>query len=532
MYRCNGGTSIHQNQVCDGTPDCEAGHDESACEMANCPSQCHCELLYMRCYKLTGFLFLSLNMYKVLEISGELSLFKQLLHFNNLIMLNASYNNISSIALSREASFISLHYLDVSFNRFRVLTQDMFKLFPNLRQIWLIGNNIKLIQQGAFSNLRLQNLDLSGLFIQHIESGAFKALELHHLDISSNNITTIEMAYFYQSISSVNIKGNPLTTLVILENVQVRLNAAHEYLCCLREMFICKEGWKLDSVCPVDAAVAILSDICGGFVSVLNVVAGAWVWLQIKERGSVIIGYMWVIICDGLLGICLFFSGMKEILFPITYIQISHSTKHLLCLFIAGMQISLLFMILMGRLVVAYTLYTSTKLIRGIGIHKFLWCIPLSAIFSLTMGITPALVSLVFIEQPVDVTNLCSHLLPVCHQLSLSVNTLVIFLINIAFSLAELIILSTVLTRVSNSAKSIKSMGGRIHSRGSSIKKVIIKKLIRCIISIFTLTPAVCLTILHLNGCYDNFVSMHIKFILLVIPFLPSLLNPILIFIH
>ena len=532
MYRCDGGTCIHQYQVCDGTPDCEAGDDEYGCQMSNCQPQCNCERLYMRCQKLTGFFNLPLNMYRALEISGELSSFKQLLHYDNLIMLNASHNIISSTAVPKE-TFISLQYLDLSFNRLKALTQDMFIAFTNLRQIWLIGNQIKLIQQGAFNSLILQQLDLSGLHLQHIESGAFKAVDLNRLDLSSNNITTFEMASFNNSKLSVNIKDNPLTTLVISEHVQVTLHAAHEYLCCLKEMFICEEDWKLDSVCPVGTGAVVGSYIISVLITVLNLGAGAWVWLHISDRGSVIIGYLWVIISDGLFGICLSLSGMKEMLFPLTYIQVSHSTKHLYCLFTAGIQISLLYMILMGRLVVAYTIYISTKLVTNkVSIYKFWWCITLSIIFSLAMGMTPVFVSHAFLEQPVDVTNLCSHLLPVCNQFSLSLTTLAIIVINFVFSLGELITLSKVLTQVSQSARTIQSAGGRIHSTGSSVKNAIIKKIIRSIISISALTPSICLIILNLYGCFVNLDSLHIKFMLFVIPFLPSLLNPIVIIIH
>ena len=221
---------------------------------------------------------------------------------------------------------------------------------------------------------------------------------------------------------------------------------------------------------------------------------------------------------------------MKELLFPLTYIQVSYSTKHLYCLFTAGIQISLLYMILMGRLVVAYDIYASTKLVTNkVGIHKFWWCITLSAIFSLAMGMTPVLVSHVFLEQPVDVTNFCSHFLPVCNQFSLSLTTLAIIFIYIFCSLGELFTLSKVLMQVCQSARTINSAGGRIHSTGSSVKNAIIKKIICSIISIAALTPGICLIILNLHGCVFIFDSLDIKFMLFVIPFLPSLLNPIII---
>ena len=532
MYRCVGGTCIHQYQVCDGTPDCEAGDDEYGCQMSNCPPMCHCELLYMRCYKLTGFFILSLNMYRGVEISGELTSFEQLIDHDNLIMLNASSCQISMPALTRDASFKSLLYLDLSYNSVSVLTKNMFRVFSNLKQIWLIGNKIRLIQQGAFNSLGLEQLDLSNLHIQHLETGAFEGAILAHLDLSSNNISTLDIAYFDNSTSYVNIENNPLIKLVEAGNGSVMLHTAHEYLCCIKYMFECEDGWELDSVCPLGTNITIRCAICGLIITLLNFGAAVWCWLRVKGRMSIVIGYLWIVISDGLFGICLTLVGMKDISFPLIYIQISDSAKHMHCLYLAGIQMSLLYMISMGRLVVAYTLYVSTKLVGNKGIHIFLWWIPVGFIISVGVGLGPVLFNYIFNEQTVDVTKFCSHLLPVCDQFPLSVSTLVIILINMAISVAELIILTTVLAKVYDSARMVKSAGGSIHSNGGSIKRAIIKKVIRCVISIMVLIPAACLVTVHLGSCSVLLDSLHIKLLLVFIPYVPSLVSPMLIIIR
>lgn len=113
-----------------------------------------------------------------------------LLKFPNIQVLDLSYNNLSSVNLSK--SFLNLRELILAGNRFQSLPLSLINLLPNLQFIDLSNN---LIQNISFNGqAKLTRLDLSFNFIKTLSRNTFSNLSsLYSLNLfwQSNSICSI-----------------------------------------------------------------------------------------------------------------------------------------------------------------------------------------------------------------------------------------------------------------------------------------------------------------------------------------------------
>ena len=107
-----------------------------------------------------------------------------------LVRLNLSHCNIERLVDSFFISMTHLKSLDISFNRLRRLSTNLFDSLSNLEELLLIGN-IEMItfETGSFSGLlSIKILELSHLKIERINQKAFSGLELTSLSIYHSQI--------------------------------------------------------------------------------------------------------------------------------------------------------------------------------------------------------------------------------------------------------------------------------------------------------------------------------------------------------
>jgi len=133
------------------------------------------------------------------------------------------YFDLSNLNLNRipveELSGLNeekVYTLDLSNNSFTILTQNMFRIFPNVKQIHLDHNQITNIDNGAFAGLsKLEIINFSYNQLTKIEPYYFTGLlKLYNLDLSHNKIEVIEDNSFHndefrlRELQSLNLGNN------------------------------------------------------------------------------------------------------------------------------------------------------------------------------------------------------------------------------------------------------------------------------------------------------------------------------------
>nr|ABK88278.1 toll-like receptor [Carcinoscorpius rotundicauda] len=159
---------------------------------------------------------------------SNLSKLKRLYLYNNQLSFlpNDIFNNLNS-----------LEVLELSGNHFTELPENIFSGLPKLRRLGLANNEFKTLPAGFFrENSALEELKLSGNpSFKHFPDGLLERLiNLKNLSINDCNITRINVSFFSQVSSLVEIKmrNNRLTYLPIgtfqnnsnLRNLQMMFN--------------------------------------------------------------------------------------------------------------------------------------------------------------------------------------------------------------------------------------------------------------------------------------------------------------------
>ncbi|XP_041357756.1 toll-like receptor 4 [Gigantopelta aegis] len=147
------------------------------------------------------------------DISGETT--------NNVISRKTTRQGYTSYVYNRSgeglASIptdipINITVLDLSNNKISILPKNSFINLTNLNYINLSRNRIKLIENGSFSGLHLDWLDLSCNDIEKIEGGVFVSL-VGHLNLSTNYISYLNRQSFFGAILfTLDISNNMLSS--------------------------------------------------------------------------------------------------------------------------------------------------------------------------------------------------------------------------------------------------------------------------------------------------------------------------------
>ncbi len=168
MFKCRNAPHkcLHIGNVCDGNVDCPIGDDENLCQQ--CPHNCKCLALAALCNDQD--MHLTENTYRHLFLSVTVNIVpfaKFFTHFEDLLILKASTNNISDVCLLILPK--KLVHLEVIHNDFPNIKGQCFKALYNLRIIALKTNRIQSTEARSFSDLQqLKNIDLSDNQISQI----------------------------------------------------------------------------------------------------------------------------------------------------------------------------------------------------------------------------------------------------------------------------------------------------------------------------------------------------------------------------
>ncbi|KAF5298576.1 hypothetical protein FQR65_LT09670 [Abscondita terminalis] len=159
------------------------------------------EFDFLKCSDNLKMLILSNNLLTKLNNCSSL---------NNLSLLDVSYNNSSEIKSSNANK--TLITFNISYNRLANLSNDVFKSYPYLQDLFLQGNILNDIGIGSFKNLySLKLLNLSSNQLSNVYHGTFSnLLKLETLDISSNRLKVLDESIFYTNklIKTLNISNN------------------------------------------------------------------------------------------------------------------------------------------------------------------------------------------------------------------------------------------------------------------------------------------------------------------------------------
>ena len=521
MYRCEGGTCIHQYQVCDGISDCVTGEDEVTCPTPVCPHQCLCHHLYVTCKLTEHRTLLAVREYKALQVYGTFKDFSRIYQCAELILLNVSHSQVHAVWNPSFKLLSGLRYLDLSYNKLRVIRPDTFSRLTKLKQLWLHGNHIDHIQHHSFS----------------------ASLNLSYLDLSYNNLTTFSMAYFDMHIAVVNIKNNPLKVFETSpKQFVVNLKQSDVYLCCLSQWISCDGGKRFASICPLsesgDQVAMHVILVYGCFKVIIHIIASIRIWLKLKGKGKALFGQVWVLLIDSMNGLSFVLLGLKEVMFPFTMIATPGGSKHVWCQCVAGIQLSSLCLSSSASLAVAWHIYHSVQVGGGRRGHRFVSLISVSMTICLFLGFTPVVLSHILSDQTVDVTAACSHFLPVFGYITQSIVVVLIITITVLMSVAEVYLSCQLRKQILNSEKGVQEFGGRIHNKSDTTKRTkttIIKKVVLGVLSIIAklsivvfLSVALVSSIGSQGSSTVKVRSVAVKVIVIFIPSIPSTVNPLL----
>lgn len=123
-----------------------------------------------------------------------------------LIVVDLSFNNLSTLELGAFSKLNELHTLDLSNNLIETIDKDLFQDNNLLNELHLSHNMIKNIDKDLFkANGNLGTLDLSDNFIETIHEDTFKNNgDLKTLNLKNNPVKNINYNIFGQHIDSVS----------------------------------------------------------------------------------------------------------------------------------------------------------------------------------------------------------------------------------------------------------------------------------------------------------------------------------------
>uniref|UniRef100_A0A914YZ33 Ig-like domain-containing protein n=1 Tax=Panagrolaimus superbus TaxID=310955 RepID=A0A914YZ33_9BILA len=131
--------------------------------------------------------------------------------FLSLKKLDLSHNELTTLEISKQATFRNLIYLNVKNNSLKLLSHDAFSFFPNLEEIHLQFNKIFSVDWEAFRLVKLRFLYLQNNYLPIISEHMLRFTpNLEVLDLSHNQLTFVQSSSFYtaQRLSSINLNNN------------------------------------------------------------------------------------------------------------------------------------------------------------------------------------------------------------------------------------------------------------------------------------------------------------------------------------
>ncbi|XP_066264301.1 uncharacterized protein [Branchiostoma lanceolatum] len=211
-HRCRGETNcVPKNQLCDGVPQCAQGDDESFCS-AKCPEGCECYGLVFFCRDMEFHVMLVDLPWYLRKIDLSNSFFAELAEMRGSNWTDVTFQRFSYMAelvlknvglwtLTNEMflKLKNLLVLDLSYNMLTSVVNEPFSALGRLRVLNLRGNRIKTIESGVFAPL----IDLNELQIQENQ------LSLYTLDLF-NGLTTVTVLHTdsYQLICIAENEAN------------------------------------------------------------------------------------------------------------------------------------------------------------------------------------------------------------------------------------------------------------------------------------------------------------------------------------
>ena len=139
MIRCNGGSCIHPNQLCDGLKDCpKHGEDERHCPPEPCLPFCTCYPAFIVCCDAPGLEVFDAHGAKNVVIRGKLPEVPRFKHTDNFHRLDLSHNTIADVP-STMSHIPTLAILDLSSNKIAHIVIQAFMGMLNIRVIFSKG---------------------------------------------------------------------------------------------------------------------------------------------------------------------------------------------------------------------------------------------------------------------------------------------------------------------------------------------------------------------------------------------------------
>jgi hypothetical protein len=137
-------------------------------------------------------------------------------HLSQLHELDLEWNSIAEVEDDAFSGLAALQFMDLGSQRgqLRAISPETFRGMPDLRWLWLEGNEISRLQSNMFrNNLALEYLHLPSNNIRNVPWDAFAGLsKLTVLNLAHNAITHMEWGHFHAmpDLHTVLLGNSPL----------------------------------------------------------------------------------------------------------------------------------------------------------------------------------------------------------------------------------------------------------------------------------------------------------------------------------
>jgi hypothetical protein len=246
---------IPHEQVCDGKQHCPYGDDEELCEFI-CPELCKCKPGIVTCTNIhnNNQTILVPVLSRILDLSNTTHHGADILRKQNreglslLISLNVSRCEIRELSKSSFQQFTNLLKLDISFNKFTILSRDTFIYLHHLKELYMSGNTmLRVVEPGAFNSLSIESLSINKAQIERLDAYTFAGLTLQSLHLASNKITYIDdLTFSGLTCQILNIEDNPVSVFTKrmfdgVNGVKRLVTSAYKF-CCIRPGYLNEEN--------------------------------------------------------------------------------------------------------------------------------------------------------------------------------------------------------------------------------------------------------------------------------------------------
>ena len=176
---------IHVTSVCDGTEDCMSGEDEYFCDIPpTCPIQCNCVLFAIKCtnsgiFKIYHLFNSNFQSFKLKNISLHPYISTENIELASTVsVFTWTRSNLEELYFLYIFS-VTLKFLELSYNRIKLLPDSYFAGIPNIIAIHLNNNDLRALKPFTFKSLtHLVKLDLSQNSIGHMSDKVYLSLTL------------------------------------------------------------------------------------------------------------------------------------------------------------------------------------------------------------------------------------------------------------------------------------------------------------------------------------------------------------------